>query len=140
MAHDILVVDDSATIRAMIKKALGMIGLDVGEVLEAGNGMEALATLADRPVSVVLADINMPVMSGLQLVDVMRKHKTLKEIPVIIVSTEGSQQRMDELAAHHIAGYIRKPFRPEQLRELLAPMLGSKNEQDRFAHTAEDLF
>ncbi len=140
MSHRILIVDDSATIRAMIKKAIGMIGLDVGEVLEACNGMEALAQLADHPPSVVLADINMPIMNGLQLVDIMRKHKTLKDIPVVIVSTEGSQQRMEELAAHGITGYIRKPFRPEQLKEVLMPILGTNHEQDSYAETAEDVF
>jgi two-component system, chemotaxis family, chemotaxis protein CheY len=141
MPHDILVVDDSATIRAMIRKALSIIGLDVGEIYEAANGMEALAQLADHPVAVVLADINMPVMNGLQLVDVMRRNKALKTTPVVIVSTEGSQQRLDELSAHGIAGYIRKPFRPEQLSEILKPILGmNHDEQDRYAHTAEDLF
>jgi len=140
MAHPILIVDDSATIRAMVKKALGMIGLDIGEVYEAANGMEALAQLADYPVRVVLADINMPVMNGLQLLEVMRKNKLLKDIPVVIVSTEGSQQRIEELETRGIAGYIRKPFRPEQLREVLMPILGTRHEQDHCAHVAEDIF
>jgi len=122
MSNDILIVDDSATIRAMIKRAVGMIGLEVGEVYEAGNGMEALAQMADHPMAAVLADINMPVMNGVQLVKAMRKHETLREIPVIIVSTEGSQQRM------------------ERLREVLEPVLGCGNEQNDFAQAADDLF
>ncbi len=140
MSRDILIVDDSATIRAMIKKAVGMIGLDVGDVYEAGNGMEALAQLADHPMAAVLADINMPVMNGVQLVSAIRRQASLKETPVVIVSTEGSEQRIQELEGQGIAGFIRKPFRPEQLREVLEPILGSSHEQDDFAHTTEDLF
>ncbi|MBN1344758.1 MAG: response regulator [Phycisphaerae bacterium] len=124
----------------MIKKAIGMIGLDVGEVYQAGNGMEALAQMADHQMGAVIADINMPVMNGLQLVHAMRRHDSLRDTPVIIVSTEGSSQRIQELEDKGIAGYIRKPFKPEQLREVLEPILGCTNEQDDFAHTAEDLF
>ncbi len=140
MSNDILIVDDSATIRAMIKRTVAMIGLEVGEVYEAGNGMEALAQMADHPMAAVLADINMPVMNGVQLVRAMRRHETLKEIPVVIVSTEGSQQRIDELEGHGIVGYVRKPFHPEQLREVLEPVLGCGNEQNDFAQAADDLF
>ncbi len=140
MGHDILIVDDSATIRAMIKKAIGMIGLDVGEIYQAANGMEALAQMADHQMAAVIADINMPVMNGVQLVSSMRRHGSLKETPVIIVSTEGSDQRIAELEGQGIAGYIRKPFRPEQLREVLEPILGVRDEQDDYANAAEDLF
>jgi len=111
-----------------------------GRIYEAGNGMEALAHLADHPMAAVVVDVNMPVMNGIELVRAMRRQETLKDTPVIIVSTEGSDQRISELEGQGITGYIRKPFRPEQLREVLAPLLGTSNEQDDFAHTAEDVF
>ncbi len=140
MPNDILIVDDSQTIRAMVKKAIGMIGLDVGDIYEASNGMEALAQMADHPMAAVLADINMPVMNGIQLVHAVRKHEGMRDTPVIIVSTEGSDQRIQELQAEGITGYIRKPFRPEQLRAILEPILGCKDEQDDYARSTEDLF
>lgn len=139
MSRDILVVDDSATIRKVITKAIRMIGLEVGNVLEAGNGMEALALLADHRVAVVLADVNMPVMTGAQLVAAMQKSESLKDIPVVIVSTDGSHRRVESLRAGGIAGYIRKPFRPEELRDVLEPFLGSSNEQDSLTTAAKDV-
>lgn len=140
MPDDILIVDDSATIRAMIRRTITMIDLVFGRIYEAGNGMEALAHLADHPMAAVVVDVNMPVMNGIELVRAMRRQEKLKDTPVIIVSTRGSDQRISELEGQGITGYIRKPFRPEQLREVLAPLLGTSNEQDDFAHTAEDVF
>ena len=124
MAHDVLIVDDSATIRAVVKRTIRMIGLDVGNIYEASNGIEALAQLADHRVAVVLVDINMPTMNGVQLLTRMKQTEGLKNIPVVIASTEGSQQRIDQLSALGVNGYVRKPFQPEQLRDVLLPILG----------------
>lgn len=124
MAANILVVDDSGTMRAMIKRTLAMSGLDVGEVYEAANGIEALAQMATHTISVVLLDINMPVMNGIQLVARIRDDERLRDMPVIIASTEGSETRIAELIAAGARGFIRKPFRPEQLRDVLAPFVG----------------
>lgn len=124
MSRDILVVDDSATIRSMVKRAVRMIGLDVGEVFEAGNGIEALALLGEHEVAVMLVDINMPRMNGIQLVTRMKLSDRLRDIPIVIASTEGSQKRIDQLHELGVAGYVRKPFQPEQLREVLIPLLG----------------
>lgn len=125
MAANILVVDDSGTMRAMIKRTLAMSGLDVGEVYEAANGIEALAQMATHAISVVLLDINMPVMNGIQLVARIRDDERLRNMPVIIASTEGSETRIAELIAAGARGFIRKPFRPEQLRDVLAPFIGA---------------
>jgi len=124
MAANVLVVDDSGTMRGMIKRTLGMSGLDVGEIYEAGNGIEALAQMAKHAISVVLLDINMPVMNGVNLVTRIRDDERLRDIPVIIASTEGSETRIQELMAVGARGYVRKPFRPEQLRDVLAPFVG----------------
>lgn len=124
MAANILVVDDSGTMRNMIKRTLAMCGLDIGEVLEAANGIEALARMHEHPVSVILLDINMPVMNGLKLLSRIHDDQRLRHIPVIIASTEGSETRIRELMAHGARGFIRKPFRPEQLRDVLTPILG----------------
>ncbi|HOW73677.1 MAG TPA: response regulator [Phycisphaerae bacterium] len=127
MSHDVLIVDDSVTIRQMVKKTLDIAGLNVGEVYEASNGIEALAQLNDHPVAVMLVDINMPTMNGIQLLTRMRGNRRLKDIPIVIVSTEGSRQRIAELESIGAFGYVRKPFHPEQLRDVLKPLLGVKD-------------
>ncbi len=124
MAANILVVDDSGTMRSMIKRTLSICGLDIGEVYEAGNGIEALAQMAAHEIHVVLLDINMPVMNGVQFVERVRDDEHLRNIPVVIASTEGSETRIAELMAAGARGYIRKPFRPEQIRDVLLPFVG----------------
>jgi two-component system chemotaxis response regulator CheY len=126
MAANVLVVDDSATMRRMIRRTLEISGLDVGQVYEASNGIEALARMDQYPIGAVLLDINMPVMSGIQLIERLRDDERLRGIPVIIASTEGSQVRIDHLLQAGARGYIRKPFQPEQIRDALAPLLGLK--------------
>ena len=124
MGQNVLIVDDSAVIRQMVKKTLDMAGLDVGEVYEAGNGIEALAELDRHEVAVMLVDINMPTMNGIQLLTRMKENDRLQHIPIVIASTEGSKERINELERIGIYGYLRKPFQPEQLRDVLAPLLG----------------
>jgi len=124
MAANILVVDDSGTMRGMIKRTIAMSGLDIGEVYEAANGIEALSQMYEHQISVILLDINMPVMNGVKLLTRMRDDKRLRDIPVIIASTEGSETRIGELMRAGARGYVRKPFRPEQLRDVLTPLIG----------------
>lgn len=141
MSQDVLIVDDSATIRQMVRKTLKMAGLDVGNVYEAGNGIEALARLNEHPIAVMLVDINMPTMNGVQLLSRMQENQRLKGIPIVIVSTEGSQQRIEELESIGAFGYVRKPFHPEQLRDVLKPLLGVKDDGADADNEAEgDLF
>jgi two-component system, chemotaxis family, chemotaxis protein CheY len=128
MAGNVLIVDDSAIMRRMIKRVLTISGLDVGEVFEASNGIEALAQMAERTVHAVLLDINMPIMSGVKLVERMHDDQRLKDMPVVIVSTEGSDTRIDQLMQSGAMAFVRKPFRPEQIRDVLAPVLGLKAE------------
>ena len=128
MASDILIVDDSSTIRRMMKKTMQMAGLDIGEVYEASNGMEALAQLADHTVAVMMVDINMPTMNGIQLLKRIKDNDRLKDIPIVIASTEGSKQRIEQIQEYGAFGYVRKPFQPEQLRDVLKPLLGVKDD------------
>ncbi len=118
MSVRILAVDDSAIVRAMVRKAIGMSGLDVGAFHEAGNGREALELLATTPVDVVFADINMPEMSGLELVERMAADAALAAVPVVVVSSERNEARIEELRARGVR-YLKKPFRPEDFREVV---------------------
>ena len=138
MGQDVLIVDDSAVIRRMVKKTLDMSGLDVGDVYEAGNGIEALAELDRQPVAVMLVDINMPAMNGIQLLTRMKQNDRLQHIPIVIVSTEGSTERIKELERIGIFGYLRKPFQPEQLRDVLASLLGVKENETANDGNAND--
>lgn len=128
MAANVLVVDDSKIMRQMIKRTLRMAGLDIHEMYEASNGIEAFAQLAQHEVGVVILDINMPVMNGIQFLNRMHDDPRLRDVPVVIASTEGSETRIEQLLENGARGYLRKPFHPEQLRDTLAPMLGLKEE------------
>lgn len=129
MAYNILIVDDSRTIRAVLRKTLTLSQLDLGEIFEAGNGQEALDCLKDNWVDLVLSDLNMPVMSGMELVKKMSEDGLLHEIPVIVISTEGSATRIEELKQRGIREYIRKPFTPEAIGDIIRTVLGVIHEQ-----------
>ncbi len=123
MAFNILVVDDSETMRAVIKKTVNMCGVDIGTLLEAENGKVALNIMADEWVDVVLSDINMPEMGGVEFLQVVKKDDVLKNVPVIFISTESSQGRMDEAKRIGAAAYVTKPFMPERIKEVLLDVL-----------------
>ena len=113
MSLNILIVDDSVTIRTVIAKAIGLSNAPVNEIQFASNGQEALNILNKSFVDLVLADINMPVMNGVEMVEKMQSQDALKKIPVVVVSTEGSSTRIEELKAKGVKAFIRKPFTPE---------------------------
>ncbi len=119
MAYNILIVDDSAIIRAVLVKTLNMSGYDIGTLLQAANGQEALDLLEKNWVDIVLADINMPVMTGIELVERMAKSNIIKTIPVVIISTERSETRIKELMSRGVRAYLNKPFTPENLKKVL---------------------
>ncbi len=126
MAFNIMVVDDSRVIRNVIKKALQLAEVPVNMLHEASNGKEALEILEQEWVDLILADINMPIMNGVEMIERMHENGLMKTIPVIIVSTEGSQRRIEELKAKGVRAYIRKPFTPELIRELVFDIMGVK--------------
>jgi len=128
MSRDILIVDDSATIRKMIVKTIQISGLDFGTVYEASNGIEALAQLYDHSIKIMLVDINMPTMDGIQLLSRMKQNDRLKEIPIVVISTEGSQHRIKQIEEIGAYAFMRKPFKPEQTCEVLKPLLGVKED------------
>lgn len=142
MPQDVLIVDDSTVIRQMVRRTMGLAGLDVGEVYEASNGIEALAQLNDHEVAVMLVDINMPTMNGVQLLRRMKENQRLKDIPIVVVSTEGSKERIEQLEEIGAFGYVRKPFQPEQLRDVLKPLIGVKDNvaTAENSNTNNDLF
>lgn len=110
----ILIVDDSSVMRRMVKRTIEMGQIETDRILEAGDGNAALVILRSEPVDIALLDVNMPIMSGLELLETMRADETLKAIPVIIISTEGSDTRRARFAELD-ASFIHKPFTPEEI-------------------------
>ena len=128
MAYNILIVDDSLPMRAVIKKTVMASGFDVGQVYEASNGNEALKILREEWLDLVLTDYNMPDMDGMELISNMKKDEILNAIPVVVVTTEGSEQRVKEFMEKGAADYIKKPFTPEEIRQRLNHIMGETND------------
>jgi two-component system chemotaxis response regulator CheY len=121
-----LIVDDSGVMRKIVERSLRQAGIELSKVFEAGNGAEALAVLAENRVELVLCDINMPVMGGLEFVKQLSGIANAKGVPVVMITTEGSEAHVAEALALGARGYIRKPFTPDQVKEHVIPLLAVK--------------
>jgi two-component system chemotaxis response regulator CheY len=127
MALNILIVDDSSVMRAMVIKTLRLSQLPLGELFEAPNGQEALKVLDGNWIDLALVDINMPVMDGEEMIDRLRQNPATMDLPVIVVSTEGSETRKEVLMQKG-AKFVHKPFTPEALRDVILVTLGGLDE------------
>lgn len=123
----ILIVDDSSVMRKMIEHALRKAGIQLDEVLHASDGLEALAHLKDNAVDLILCDINMPVMNGLEFLQRVCATGIAKGAPIIMITTEGGESEVVQALAYGASGYIRKPFAVEQVREQILPILAQKS-------------
>jgi two-component system chemotaxis response regulator CheY len=123
MESDVLVVDDSAAIRKILQRVLRQTGMAIGNIHEAGDGQEALLVLNSQKIGLVLTDINMPKMDGIQLLAAMKNAPELRAIPVVMVTTEGGEAKVGEAVRLGAAGYVRKPFTADQIKEKLAGVL-----------------
>ena len=128
MGLNVLVVDDSSVTRTMIIKTLRLSGLPVEDVLQAANGAEGLNLLRDHPVDLALVDLNMPVMTGEEMIERLRADPATADLPVVVVSTEGSFTRIALLRSMG-AEFVHKPFTPEALREMVAEVTGVSHDQ-----------
>ncbi|MCK4303696.1 MAG: response regulator [Candidatus Eisenbacteria sp.] len=131
MGFNILIVDDSKVTRIMIKRTLKLTGIPVGSLHEAENGQVALEEMKTNKIDLVLADINMPVMDGMAMIAQMKADPELASVPVIVISTEGSSTRIEELRSKGVAGYVRKPFTPEDVRDTLRQVVGDWDDEAR---------
>lgn len=126
MSCNVLVVDDSPILRAAIKKVVKLAGVSEDHTFEAGNGQEALDLLETVWVDLVLLDLNMPVMDGEQFAQELRKRPDLKDVAVVVVSTESNKSRLERMRELGIIETLHKPFEPEDLRKLISSVLGVK--------------
>ena len=123
MPINVLVVDDSAVMRSMVIRSLRISGIPLGEVYQAGNGRDGLATLATHWVDLALVDINMPVMTGQEMIEKVRADPTTSDLPVLVVSTDCTDARQAMLRDHAVS-FIQKPFTPEALRAQILEITG----------------
>ncbi len=123
---NILIVDDSSVMRKIVERSLRQAGITITKVYEAGNGAEALSVLADNRVQLILCDINMPVMDGLEFVKLLSGVPNAKDVPVVMITTEGSEAHVVQALSAGARGYIRKPFTPDQVKEQVIPVLAGK--------------
>ena len=121
MAKNILIVDDSATMRKIIMRGLRQAGIESAEFKEAGDGVEGMTALDVAAFDLVLSDVNMPNMNGLDFV----KAATEKGVtaPIVMITTEGSEEVVKEAMARGAKGYLKKPFTPEKIQEVIGPFL-----------------
>ena len=123
MGKTVLIVDDSNTMRKIVSRSLRQAGIDFDNILEAGDGLEALEVLGANKVDVVLSDINMPNMTGLEFLKAKSEDDAIKDIPVIMISTETGADIIDEAKSYGAKGAIKKPFTPDLINETLGPLL-----------------
>jgi two-component system chemotaxis response regulator CheY len=118
-----LIVDDSSVMRKIVERALRQAGLDPLVVHEAGNGAEGLEMLKNFPVDLILSDINMPAMDGLEFVRQIRDQNLASGVPVVMITTESSEEHVKQAIQAGARGYIRKPFTAEQVKERVLPLV-----------------
>ncbi|HEY3625626.1 MAG TPA: response regulator [Terracidiphilus sp.] len=118
-----LIVDDSSVMRKIVERSLRQAGLDTLVVLEAGTGLEGLEALRAERVDLILTDINMPSMDGLEFVRQIKAQNLAPGVPVIMITTESSEEHVKEAIHAGARGYIRKPFTAEQVKERVLPLL-----------------
>lgn len=126
MALNVLIVDDSSLTRKRIRRIIEMANLDVGQFLEAENGLEALKVIDEANVDLVLADLNMPGMGGAEMIRQMKTSEATKSIPVVVVSTESRTTRIKDLLAEGVKDYLHKPFTPEEFKETMQTLWGKQ--------------
>ena len=121
-----LIIDDSSVMRKIVTRSLRQAGIDLAQVLEAGNGAEALAILQESQVDLILCDINMPVMGGLEFIKHLPGVANAKDVPVVMITTEGSESHVVQALSCGARGYIRKPLTEEQVKDQVIPVLAGK--------------
>jgi two-component system, chemotaxis family, chemotaxis protein CheY len=122
MGLNILIVDDSAMMRTLIKRVANLCEIPIGAIFEAANGAEALKVLEANDVQVMFTDLNMPVMTGTELLRAIAADARWKNLLRVIISTDGSEARRNEVRDLDVRLYVEKPFRPEVMRDVLSTL------------------
>jgi two-component system, chemotaxis family, chemotaxis protein CheY len=126
---NVVIVDDSAAIRKILRRVLLQTEIAIGEIHEAGDGQDAVRILKDNPVNLILSDINMPNMDGIELLRTIKNNSEWAHLPVLMITTEGGQAKVMEALQLGAAGYVRKPFTADQLKEKIIGVVGTTTGQ-----------
>jgi len=126
MSYNILIVDDSPSMRQVIRRTIQISGFNVGHFFEVNNGKEALDLLDNEWVDIILSDINMPVMDGITFIRLLQKDIITANIPVILITTEGREACLKEFLELGVTSYLKKPFKPETIRNKLIEIIGNE--------------
>ncbi len=118
-----LIVDDSSVMRKIVERALRQAGLESLVVHEAGSGAEGLELLKEKKVHLILSDINMPSMDGLEFVRQIQMQNLAPGVPVVMITTESSEEHVRQAIQAGAQGYIRKPFTAEQVKERVVSLM-----------------
>jgi len=124
MAYDLLVVDDSKAALFLFKKIIGLTGVPINKLLTAENGIKALEVLKENKVDFIMTDINMPEMDGFEFLKHLKEDDKFKDIPVVVITTEGRGKYVDRAMELGAMNYLKKPFKPEQVKSLILEALG----------------
>lgn len=124
MSYTIMIVDDSSTIRDIIERILIIVGVPLRKIIKCGNGLEAKEILKNNDIDLVITDIHMPLMDGVSLIKVMKEEEKLKNIPIIVITSEESEKRKVELISMGVNDFLLKPFTPEKIRNTIKSILG----------------
>jgi two-component system, chemotaxis family, chemotaxis protein CheY len=122
----VLIVDDSAVMRKIVERSLRQAGIEIEKVLEADSGATALSVIQQNVPDMIFSDVNMPTMDGIEFIRQLQSVESAKGIPVVMITTEGSQTRVMEALSLGAQGYIRKPFTADQVRAQVLPLLEGK--------------
>jgi len=139
MAYKILIVDDSLPMRSVLKKTITASGFGKADFFEAANGKEALALMEKEWLDIVVTDYNMPEMNGIELLQAIKNADDVEPVPVLVITTEGSKMKIQEFSDHGAAGYIKKPFTPEEIKEKLTQILGEAKYDSEFEESDNEL-
>jgi two-component system chemotaxis response regulator CheY len=139
MSYSILIVDDSMPMRTVLKRSLAAAGYGGARILEASNGQDALGVLAGDWVDLIMTDYNMPEMNGLSFLQEVKTDDLFKEIPVVVISTEGNDSKIEEFMNAGAAGYVTKPFTPENLRDLIVSIIGEADYEEDIDDSDDDV-
>jgi two-component system chemotaxis response regulator CheY len=118
-----LIVDDSSVMRKIVERSLRQAGLDLKQVHEAGSGVEGLEVLRLNTVDLILSDINMPSMDGLEFLRQIHAQNLAVGVPVVMITTESSEEHVKQAIQAGARGYIRKPFTPDQVKDRVLPLV-----------------
>ena len=123
MPYNLLIVDDSRSLRKVLIKTIRMCHIGEANFLQAGNGSEALEVLKDNWVDIIFSDINMPEMDGYQFIEEVRKNDVFAQTPILVITSETRFEKIEQTLDGKIAGILAKPFRPEKIKEYLSTLL-----------------